>query len=61
MLHEKDLLQYIICTGNWCNVMLLGLATIKAHVYACNVHRWHFPELSILEPTAVRVSTVVCA
>ena len=42
MLHEKDLLQYIICAGNCCNVLLLGPATIKAHVYACDVHRWHF-------------------
>ena len=50
MLHEKDLLQYIVCAGNLCNVFLFDLVTIKTCVYARDVHLWQFLELSILEP-----------
>ena len=28
--------------SNLCNALLLGLATIKAHQYACDVPRWNF-------------------
>ncbi len=39
---KKVPLQYIVCAGHVSSVLLLGLATIKTHAYACNVHRWHF-------------------
>lgn len=52
MVHKKVLLQYIIlCAGNLSNALLLGLATTKANVYACNVHCRHFLDLSIPEPS----------
>ena len=50
MLHEKDLLQYIVCAGDWCDVLLLGPATIKAHVMLVMSITGIFLGLSILDP-----------
>ena len=32
-----------VFAGSLCNVLLLGLATIKTYVYVCDVHHWHLP------------------
>jgi hypothetical protein len=32
------------------NVLLLGPATIKTYVYACDFHHWHFLDKSNSEP-----------
>jgi hypothetical protein len=49
---QKILLQYIVCAGklgsmSCCLVwQLLGLATIKTYVYACDFYHWHFCDTS---------------
>ena len=51
MVREKFLLQYIVCADKLGNMsLLLGPATIKAHVCACDVHRRHFLDLTNPEP-----------
>jgi hypothetical protein len=36
--------------ARWVNVLLLGPATIKTYVYACDFHHWHFLDTSNPEP-----------
>ena len=51
MVHEKFLLQYIVCTDKLRDMSwLLGLATIKAYVYACEFYHWHLLDMSNHEP-----------
>ena len=51
MVHEKFLLQYIICADKLGNMsLLLGPATIKAYVYACEFYHWHLLDMSNHEP-----------
>jgi hypothetical protein len=51
MVHEEK----VYCNTSyvqvrWVNVLLLGLATIKTYVYACDFHHWHFFDKSNPEP-----------
>ena len=51
MVHEKFLLQYIVCADKLRDMSwLLGLATIKAYVYACEFYHWHLLDMSNHEP-----------
>jgi hypothetical protein len=61
MVHEEK----VYCNTSyvqerWVSVLLLGLATIKTNVYACDFHHWHTLIHQILNPTSVWVLTVVC-
>ena len=47
MVHEKFLLQYILGANKLVNMsLLLGPATIKAYVYACEFYHWHLLDMS---------------
>ena len=51
MVHEKFLLQYFVCARKFGQYVLLpGMATIKAYVYACDFHHWHLLDMSNHEP-----------